>query len=87
MTGVFSPPSMHCLCRRGPILMNIDAIYKLIAPDMEQVNACIQTRLRSEVVLINQIGTYIINSGGKRLRPVIHLLATRAFGYQGSLLC
>ena len=61
--------------------MNIDAIYKLIAPDMERVNTCIQTRLRSEVVLINQIGAYIINSGGKRLRPVIHLLSARAFGH------
>ena len=78
------PPSMHCLCHRGPILMNIDAIYKLIAPDMEQVNTCIQTRLRSEVVLINQIGTYIVNSGGKRLRPVLHLLCSRAFDYQGN---
>ena len=61
--------------------MEVDAIYKLIAPDMERVNTCIQTRLRSEVVLINQIGTYIINSGGKRLRPVIHLLSARAFGH------
>ena len=73
---------MHCLCRCDPILMNIDAIYKLIAPDMERVNTCIQTRLRSEVVLINQIGAYIINSGGKRLRPVIHLLSARAFGHE-----
>jgi octaprenyl-diphosphate synthase len=40
-------------------------------------------RLRSDVVLINQIGTYIINSGGKRLRPVIALLSARAMGYTG----
>jgi octaprenyl-diphosphate synthase len=64
--------------------MPIKEIYQLVAPDMEQVNACIQDRLRSEVVLINQVGAYIINSGGKRLRPVIHLLAARAFGYEGS---
>ena len=45
---------------------------------MDQVNACILDRLKSDIVLINQIGTHIINSGGKRLRPVIHLLCARA---------
>ncbi len=61
--------------------MKIDEIYALIADDMAAVNQCIQERLQSEVVLINQIGHYIINSGGKRLRPVLHLLTTRAFDY------
>jgi len=51
---------------------------------MKQVNATILKRLQSEIVLINQVGTHIINSGGKRLRPVIHLLCTRALGYSGS---
>ena len=64
--------------------MTIEDIYALIASDMEGVNRCIQTRLQSEVVLINQIGTYIINSGGKRLRPIIHLLAARSLAYEGS---
>ena len=64
--------------------MSIEEIYSLIADDMDKVNTCIQTRLQSEVVLINQIGAYIINSGGKRLRPVLHLLAARALGYEGS---
>lgn len=60
--------------------MDIQNIYALIASDMEAVNACIRDRLHSEVVLINQIGHYIVNSGGKRLRPVLHLLAARALG-------
>ena len=64
--------------------MKIEAIYELIADDMKQVNATILERLQSEIVLINQVGTHIINSGGKRLRPVIHLLCARAIGYQGS---
>jgi len=64
--------------------MNIDAIYELIAPDMKRVNATILERLQSEIVLINQVGTHIINSGGKRLRPVIHLLCAKAIGYNGS---
>jgi octaprenyl-diphosphate synthase len=40
--------------------------------------------LQSDVVLINQIGAYIVNSGGKRLRPLSVLLAARACGYQGT---
>lgn len=59
--------------------MTIDEIYSLITPDMDKVNACIQARLHTDVVLINQVGNYIINSGGKRLRPIIHLLAAQAF--------
>jgi len=64
--------------------MKIETIYDLIADDMKQVNATILERLQSEIVLINQVGTHIINSGGKRLRPVIHLLCARAIGYTGS---
>ena len=64
--------------------MTIEDIYSLVSEDMDQLNSCIQERLYSDVVLINQIGTYIVNSGGKRLRPVIHLLAAQACGYKAS---
>jgi octaprenyl-diphosphate synthase len=40
-------------------------------------------RLESDVVLINQIGHHIVNSGGKRLRPLAVLLAASACGYKG----
>jgi octaprenyl-diphosphate synthase len=50
---------------------------------MAAVDAMIQERLQSDIVLINQIGHYIVNSGGKRLRPVIAVLAAKACGYQG----
>ncbi|MBA1332838.1 octaprenyl diphosphate synthase, partial [Candidatus Endoriftia persephone str. Guaymas] len=63
--------------------MNIDAIRELIADDMQAVNRLIIEQLRSDVVLINQIGAYIVNSGGKRLRPMLVLLAARACDYQG----
>lgn len=56
---------------------------ELVADDMDSVNALILDRLHSDVVLINQIGHYIINSGGKRLRPMLVLLAARALGYSG----
>ncbi len=64
--------------------MKIEQVQALVADEMGQVNQTIQERLRSDVVLINQIGHYIIASGGKRLRPVLLLLAARALGYRGS---
>jgi len=51
---------------------------------MHAVDAVIRQRLYSEVVLINQVSEYIINSGGKRLRPALVLLAAGAFGYRGT---
>ncbi|MCU7836395.1 MAG: octaprenyl diphosphate synthase [gamma proteobacterium symbiont of Taylorina sp.] len=62
--------------------MTIEDVFKLIKGDMGKVNHLIQSSLYSEVVLINQISQYIINSGGKRLRPIIVLLSANAFSYQ-----
>ena len=74
---------MLTLPRIAPKIMELSAIRALIADDMQAVNRLILERLSSDVVLINQIGAYIVNSGGKRLRPMIVLLAARAAGYQG----
>ena len=63
--------------------MDIQAVYALVAEDMQAVNELIGARLRSEVALINRMGQYIINSGGKRLRPILVLLSAHAFGYGG----
>lgn len=63
--------------------MDIQSIYSLIKNDMSAVDSMIQSRLQSDVVLINQLGHYIINSGGKRLRPALAILCARACGYQG----
>src|SRR3989338_2573432 len=49
---------------------------------MAAVDQGIRTRLHSEVLLINQIGEYIINSGGKRLRPSLVILSAGPVGYQ-----
>ncbi len=64
--------------------MEINDVYTLIKSDMDAVNNTIKRRLYSEVVLINQISHHIINSGGKRLRPVLVLLSARAMSYEGS---
>ena len=64
--------------------MDLDSIRELIADDLKATDQLILDRLASDVVLINQIGHYIVGSGGKRLRPMIVLLAARALGHQGS---
>ncbi|MDX2299180.1 MAG: polyprenyl synthetase family protein [Xanthomonadaceae bacterium] len=63
--------------------LSLPAIQSLCAPDMSEVNALIRRRLSSDVVLINQIAEHIIAAGGKRLRPMLVLLAARALGYRG----
>ncbi|MBT3058565.1 MAG: octaprenyl diphosphate synthase [gamma proteobacterium symbiont of Ctena orbiculata] len=63
--------------------MDITTIRELIGDDMEAVDKLIIRQLQSDVVLINQIGAYIVHSGGKRLRPMIVLLAARACSYEG----
>ena len=47
---------------------------------MRAVDLVIRKSLHSEVVLINQVADYIINSGGKRLRPALVLLSAGVFG-------
>lgn len=51
---------------------------------MAAVNTTILDQLNSDVVLINQLGHYIISGGGKRIRPMIAVLVARALGYQGT---
>ncbi|HEC11913.1 MAG TPA: octaprenyl diphosphate synthase [Acidiferrobacteraceae bacterium] len=50
---------------------------------MAAVDRLIEQRLHSDVALINQLGAYIVKSGGKRLRPLALLLSAGAFGYTG----
>ncbi len=62
---------------------NLPDVLALAASDRQAVDHLITRRLASEVVLVNQIGHHIINGGGKRLRPLLHLLCARAAGYTG----
>jgi octaprenyl-diphosphate synthase len=64
--------------------MDYEAIKALVRDDLRAVDREIETRLQSDVALINQMGSYIVHSGGKRLRPVLVLLGSRAFGYSGN---
>ncbi|MGN6512475.1 MAG: polyprenyl synthetase family protein [Lysobacteraceae bacterium] len=64
-------------------LPDLPAIQRLAADDMAAVDALIRRRLASDVVLINQVAEYIIGAGGKRLRPMLLLLAAGALGHRG----
>ncbi len=64
--------------------MDYKAIQALVESDMQAVDELITRRLQSDVVLVNQLSNYIINSGGKRLRPMLALLIARACGYEGN---
>ena len=58
----------------------IEQIKQFMSADLAKLNAIITEDLNSEVMLIRQISHYIINSGGKRLRPLITMLCGRIAG-------
>ena len=58
-------------------------VVELARSDMEAVDRLISTSLESDVALVSQVSQYIVTSGGKRLRPLLVLLAARALGYKG----
>ena len=66
---------------RPPI--TLESIRAPIAADLAEVDAVIRRRLASDVALIRTVASYIIESGGKRLRPALLLLAANACGAQG----
>lgn len=65
-------------------MQNFDDIQALLKSDLQETDAILAQRLSSNVALINQMSGYIIDAGGKRLRPLLLLLCARATGYQGN---
>lgn len=59
------------------------SVRTLVGEEMRAVDREIQERLRSDVALVSQLGAYIVNSGGKRLRPIVVLLSAKAFDFRG----
>lgn len=59
------------------------SFHYVVRDDFEAVNDLIINQLHSEVGLVENIGQYIVDAGGKRLRPLMVLLAARACGYKG----
>ncbi len=65
---------------RPQSIQSLADVQRLAAADMRDVDALIRRRLTSEVALVNQVAEHIISAGGKRLRPLLVLLAARASG-------
>ncbi len=66
--------------------MSLDSIKQPVSNDLIAVDSVIRARLASDVVLVNQVAEYIIHSGGKRIRPLVAVLAGRACGQSGNTL-
>ena len=64
--------------------MQLNDIRALVAADLAAVDAEIRRQLASDVALVNQVGDYIVEGGGKRLRPLLVVLAARAAGARDS---
>lgn len=60
----------------------LDAIRAMVAEDLAALDRCIVHSLESDVALVDQVARYIVSGGGKRLRPLLVLLAARACGYR-----
>ena len=63
--------------------LDFPQILALAKDDMQAVDQLIRDRLASDVLLINQVSEYIISAGGKRLRPMLLLLAAASLGHRG----
>lgn len=64
--------------------MQFEAIRNLVAADLAATESLINRCFLADIPLINQLSQHIISSGGKRMRPLVVLLAAKAFGYEGT---
>src|SRR6201987_2360230 len=62
---------------------SIDPLVDLVAADMDRVNAAILARTGSQVTMIPEVANHLINSGGKRLRPILTVAMAQLAGYPG----
>jgi len=61
----------------------VSHIHQIVADDFSLLNQKVVSQLHSEVPLVESIGHYIVEAGGKRMRPTLVLLCARALGYTG----
>ena len=67
----------------SPHAGSLERLNRLVAADMERVNATILSRTGSEVAMIPEVANHLISSGGKRLRPMLVLAMAKLAGYGG----
>ena len=58
-------------------------VHRLIADDLRKVEALFRDSLGSPLRIVDEIGSFIADGGGKRVRPTLHLLCSRLCGYRG----
>ncbi len=61
----------------------LDRLHALVKSDLERTNEIILEQLNAKVDLIPTLGSHLISSGGKRLRPTLALVTAKMFGYRG----
>jgi octaprenyl-diphosphate synthase len=66
-----------------PTVSPVERLASLMGEDLGAVDAVIHARMSSEALLIPQVAQHLVDSGGKRLRPLITLASARQFGYRG----
>lgn len=66
-----------------PRKSGIEPLVALVRPGMERVNQLILDKAGSDVRMIPEVANHLINSGGKRLRPMLTIASAEMFGYQG----
>jgi octaprenyl-diphosphate synthase len=66
--------------KQAPVASPIDRLVSATAADMAQVNALILSRADSHVDMVPELARYLIESGGKRLRPMLTVAAAMLFG-------
>jgi len=82
--GLSTAPTARSDRAHGGDLGPLAPIYALVRDDFAAVNALIPAQLTSDVDLVEEIGRYIVESGGKRLRPLLVLLGARCCGLGGT---
>jgi octaprenyl-diphosphate synthase len=76
-------PELMQVAEKTTDSVNFDDVAALVNDDIEAVDRLINKSLESDVALVSKVSEYIVMSGGKRLRPLIVLLAARALGHEG----
>jgi octaprenyl-diphosphate synthase len=75
---------LPAISRKAANIEALKPVYALVSKDFQAVNALIPSQLTSDVALVEEIGSYIVESGGKRLRPLLVLLTAGALSYEGT---
>lgn len=64
-------------------VLTMAGVFELVRDDLQAVEEVLRNGLSSDVPLIGQVGRYVFESGGKRMRPLLTILSSKVCGYQG----